>query len=559
MNFCSQVGNLVRGKKLFASWNHRLGKKLTIAKKIGYGYSLAIGIAVCGTAIGLVIGDHYQQKAQESLLIANEQQDILHELEIEILQLRLYPQQLVSVLDNSIWFEYETNKFLNDIKRVKNTLSTLDEFITIHQHHHHHFMTDVVLVEELLKNSTITLYAYDQFMQFIWQEIDSSNLNSENIFVARQQILKTITGEQAAKLTIKFETLTEDLTRLSQNVEQQTQQANASLVRANQLRLQIVLISMVLAVMIAVLLALYTSRAIARPLQIVTKIAQKVTETDNFNLRAKISAQDEVGILANSLNQLIQWVGEYTHELEEARDTLEQKVEERTQKLTQTLEYLQQTQAQLIQTEKMSSLGQTVAGVAHEINNPVNFIHGNISHLKTYIKDLVELVNLYQQYYPEPALEIAKQIEDIELDFLQEDLQKILSSMRMGTERIKAIVVSLRNFSRLDEAEVKKADLQEGIDNTLLILNHRLKKGFDVIKQYGNIPLISCYPAQLNQVFMNIIANAIDEMEKQEKPKQLTIKTEKVAANQVEVRIKDNGSGIPEEVKKSLVRSFFYY
>ncbi len=149
-----------------------------------------------------------------------------------------------------------------------------------------------------------------------------------------------------------------------------------------------------------------------------------------------------------------------------------------------------------------------VAGIAHEINNPVNFIYGNIQCASDYIQDLVSLVKLYQEEYPEPSCIISETIEDVDLNFVIEDLSNLLSSMKMGSQRIREIVLSLRNFSRLDEADMKEVDIHEGIDNTLLILNHRLKLGIEVIKNYGNLPLIECYPAQLNQVFMNILANS---------------------------------------------------
>src|ERR687886_160935 len=184
------------------------------------------------------------------------------------------------------------------------------------------------------------------------------------------------------------------------------------------------------------------------------------------------------------------------------------------------LKNLQQTETWLIQTEKMSGLGQMVAGVAHEINNPVSFITGNLSHATNYIQDLLDLINYYQQYYPNPAPEIKEFIEEIDLEFLIEDLPKILSSMKIGADRIHEIVLSLRNFSRLDDAQMKPLNIHEGIDNTLLILHNRMKPsghnpGITVIREYGDLPPVECYAGQLNQVFMNIISNAIDALENQ--------------------------------------------
>ncbi len=243
--------------------------------------------------------------------------------------------------------------------------------------------------------------------------------------------------------------------------------------------------------------------------------------------------------------------------------------------LSEALKKLQQTQAQLVQHEKMSSLGQLVAGVAHEINNPVNFISGNITYATNYIRQLLELLQLYQDYYPDPASPIQVKMEEMDLRFLIDDLLKILSSMAMGTDRIQQIVRSLRNFSRLDEAEVKPVDIHEGIENTLLILKSRFKttdkrRDIRIIREYGNIPLVECYAGQLNQVFMNLIVNAIDALTDVCDPT-ITIQTEVIdepdSAEREEtsinpdplvvIRIRDNGMGMSEAVQQKLFNPFF--
>ncbi len=257
---------------------------------------------------------------------------------------------------------------------------------------------------------------------------------------------------------------------------------------------------------------------------------------------------------------------------EEVLRQSEAQLRQQAQQLEQTLLQLQQTQAQLIQTEKMSSLGQLVAGVAHEINNPVNFIHGNITHANGYTQELLTLVQLYQQSYPNPTLKIQEHTEDIDLEFLMADLPKVFSSMKIGTERIREIVLSLRNFSRLDEAEMKSVDIHEGIESTLLILQNRLKAKQDhpdikVVKEYGNLPIVQCYAGQLNQVFMNIISNAIDALDSynttrskseiQSNPSTIVIRTQTLNSNYITVRIADNGSGMTEEVRTRLFDPFF--
>ena len=250
----------------------------------------------------------------------------------------------------------------------------------------------------------------------------------------------------------------------------------------------------------------------------------------------------------------------------------EMAIKEKADQLEHTLQELTRTQARLVQTEKMSSLGQLVAGVAHEINNPVNFIYGNLNHANRYTQELLELVNLYQHHYPNPVAAIEAKAEEMDVDFLVEDLPKLMSSMKMGADRIQKIVVSLRTFSRMDEAEMKAVNIHDGIDSTLMILQNRLKPKGDrppiTIRQaYGDLPLIECYAGQLNQVFMNILSNAIDALEdsldrEASNPcsnfiPTITIQTRLLDTDWVEIAIADNGPGIPSEVQQRLFDPFF--
>ena len=254
--------------------------------------------------------------------------------------------------------------------------------------------------------------------------------------------------------------------------------------------------------------------------------------------------------------------------LEERNTLLEQKVAE----ISQSYSDLQQMQLQLIQCEKMSGLGQMSAGIAHEINNPVNFIYGNLAHAKDYMEDIMGLLNLYQTEYPNPTPRIQAEQEAIDLTFIQDDLLKLFNSMTIGAQRIHEIVKSMRVFSRVDETDAKAVDIHEGIDSTLTILHHRLKPrpehtAIEIVKEYGSLPLIECYAGQLNQVFMNILSNAIDALEdynqqrspedKLKRPSKIQIRTESTVENWVRICIADNGPGIREDVKTRLFDPFF--
>lgn len=320
---------------------------------------------------------------------------------------------------------------------------------------------------------------------------------------------------------------------------------------------------------------------ITKPIQQEEVLARVKTHLSIQKLTKKLQSQNqllqqEIKEREKLAEELEKRVEERTAELTYTNQQLQQEIQER-QHAEKTLQHslwqLQQTQSQLIQSEKMSALGQLVAGVAHEINNPVNFIYGNLSHVRGYVADLLKILNHYQKICPVLPLEINEEIQEVDLDFLMDDLPKILNSMQVGAERICDIVLSLRRFSRQDGLSRKLTNIHEGIDSTLMILHHRLKfkaerPAIDVIKEYSsNLPQVECYGGELNQVFMNIVANAIDAIDESNKhksleeiqanPNSIRIRTEALNRNQVLIKISDNGIGMAPEISRCIFDPFF--
>ncbi|MDY6903002.1 MAG: ATP-binding protein [Cyanobacteriota bacterium] len=546
-------------------------RRLSIAKKIGLGYAIAISVSVLGTITGTFIGDYYQYRAVLTERTVDEEVELFNELKSSILQARTHQQQLIPLLEKPKDFKEEYIHFLqhkSDAKESWNELELFSKEIIAER------SGDAKAISTFLKTYEGVPETYFQQVDKLIKQIDAQNLQSPEEIQAAQKLLLNFTNSSTA---LKFDGISDELSELAEVAEQGDEEADKALVQAQQTRRFIIISTNLISILLAILLAYYTSRAIARPIKKLTDIAEEATQKSNFDLQASVSTDDEVGILASSLNQLIIRVKKLLEEQHKVKEklelnslTLERKVQERTQKLVTTLKELQYTQTQLIQREKMSSLGQLVAGIAHEINNPVNFIHGNLEYTKDYILDLLQLIEVYQQEYPNPTEAIKAEIENVELEFIREDLPSILSSMQTGSERIREIVKSLRTFSRLDEADYKTIDIHESIESTLMILQGRLNakpqyNKIEIIRYYEKLPLVECYAGQLNQVFMNLIVNAIDVLEEQlymiqDNPfinPQIKISTKIKNSEWVAIHIADNGLGMTEEIREKIFNPFF--
>jgi signal transduction histidine kinase len=307
----------------------------------------------------------------------------------------------------------------------------------------------------------------------------------------------------------------------------------------------------ILALLGSILLSLYTSQWIICPI-VNLKNAALALASGNLAYQAAPSSVAELDQLSQSFNQMAEQLRLSFQTLETSNNDLEQRVTDRTETLTQTLKTLQTTQAQLVQTEKMSSLGQMVAGVMHEINNPTTFIHGNLTHCAQYLQTFTNLLHLYQTHYPHPPEAIAQALDTEDLPFILSDWPKLLTSMQQGTRRIQSIVTSLQDFSHINESDRKPSRLNDCLDSTLLILNHQLTThNIQILKNYSDLPLIDCYPSLLNQVFHSLITNAIDA------PATTIEITINHQPNQITITITDNGPGIPPAIQAKIFDPFF--
>ncbi|MBW4426617.1 MAG: HAMP domain-containing histidine kinase [Nostoc desertorum CM1-VF14] len=518
-------------------WFSRLTNGLSVVNKIKCGYALALSVGILGTTIGLIFGEHYQEKALQEQQNAFKELNLLYRLQTSILQTRTHQQQLIPLVPYPDLYTEEYAHITNvHAPQIEQVWPELQKYIKSADYVGENHTENIPL---FLKTYDGLAQTYIRQLKELLQQLELSPLTENKIAIAQQKLLKFTNSD----LAIKFDGISDELVTVIDTSYKDLTVATAAFKTAAQMRVYIITASVLLSALIATLLALFTSRTITRPVEVLTNMAQRVTKESNFDLQAPVMTTDEIGILAIAFNQVLYRVKCLLEEQQAA-----------------AFHQQQMQEAQLLQSEKMSSLGRMVAGIAHEINNPVNFIYGNLDPAIQYVDDLLALLQTYRQEVPNPPLAVQSYATEIDAEFLEEDLPKLLQSMKFGADRVRQIVLSLKNFSRLDEAEAHPVNLHECIESTLLILNNRIKKGITIERLYGDIPSIEGFSSSLYQVFMNILNNALDALEEQhnaqDKPR-ITIATELKDKNWVVVRIIDNGSGIPLDVQERIFETFF--
>lgn len=559
MNALQRSGKARSPSRHLFSWLSNK-KSWRLHSQIGFGYFLAIGVGFLGSMTGMLVADYYQGKGVEQLLDAQIQSQLLQDFGMVADQAQLHALRVEVVLDDPAQLEHERLWLQASSQRLADLEQRIEEFLATDPTW---LATDPTDLQILIQDYSDRLSSYLRQIDDTIAAFDLTASSDANLESTRRELRRLA----STSATLSLDDLHNDLATLQQIAREQELLGSEAMESAQGLEKLLIVLSMLGASAIAGGIAWRTTRAIARPIEQISHIARDAAINSNFTLRvpvtSDVNSSNEVGSLAASLNLLLQHITDYTQELQEtARLSKEQTIQ-----LQETLQELQQTQTQLIHAEKMSSLGQLVAGIAHEVNNPVSFIHGNLNHANQYTQNLLNLVQLYQQHFPDLPEAIQQYQQEIDLEFLQTDLPKILTSMKVGTERICSIVLSLRIFSRLNESEVKPVDLHEGIESTLMILGSRIRAqpdrpAIEVVKQYGDLPMVDCYAGQLNQVFMNLLSNAIDAVEEAYlngaiAHPQIQIHTAIAPQEQVEIRIIDNGIGISEATKAKLFEPFF--
>lgn len=532
---------------------HGFCQRFRLREKIAAGYLGVLIISIGGVLLGYIVGDYFEYKSIKTAEALAESLDHLNHVQVELLRTRNYKYRLMSRSED-ISKREDLADLIRHQTELEETWLTLQAYVEKPPVIYGVENPVSSLIESFAEKNRTTFAAYINGLDQLVFGLESQRVQTKNSDV----VIAGLVSSKASVSPADVDRLSEELRALIQQTRTQSNDANESIESTDILRFQISSGFVLLSLGIALFLIAKLSQAITSPLLSLNRVAQTVTSSQNFELEAPVLTSDEIGDLAASMNQLIASV----HDLLQRLESKSQALNEQKISLEIAISALKDTQLQLIQQEKMSALGKLVAGVAHEINNPVSFIYGNIEHTHQYVENLLTLLSAYQTCYPNPRPEVKDCIEEIDLEFLSDDLPKMMKSMRIGAERITEIVLSLRTFSRMDEAEYKTVNLHDGIDSTLVILKHRFKANAQrpairISKNFGDLPPIACYAGQINQVFMNILVNAVDALEEAHTPDaEIVISTDCQEA-QVIITISDNGPGIAEAARGKIFDPFF--
>lgn len=520
-------------------------KPRRISQQIGYGYFLAIALGWIGSGAGLLIADYFQGKGIFQLLGAQVQTKLLTSFERSASAVDSQVMRATLLRNQSDQLEEARSAIRLHLAAVATARQNFEDFL---QNNSAPLAQDAETMSALLTTYEVQLNQYADQLFEAQQARDSGRLPE----------LEGIVEQFTA-----LEKLHADLVVLIRLAQAQEADVTETMERLQGFEKAMIMSSLVLSGLLAGVIAWRTTRAIAKPIENITQVARKVAEDDDYSLRASGFRQDEIGDLAQSLNDLIERVAERTQSLEQTA----QSAERQNQELAAALNTLRHAQAQLIQSEKMSSLGQLVAGIAHEVNNPIGFIQGNLQYAQEYSETLFEVIDYLLDSLSDTPDEVQKCLDAADVEFIRRDFPQVLQSLTNGVSRINRLVESLRIFSRLQESQLKRVHLHEGIESVLLLLGHRFKPQAKrpevaVICEYGHFPEVECYSGQLNQVFMHILNNALDALDERWTSTvdfwqpTLTIYTQQIG-DRVQIQLSNNGVPVPDAIQAKIFDPFF--
>lgn len=497
---------------------------LNLRNKICFGYTLAFGIAFLGVSTGLIIGNYHYQQAQQQGIKIDEETRRLSELYKYLTIIKAHvlyittATNLTNLTPAQLWKEVQ--EIVKHQQQLKNVWAEIRR------------EADIKILPELkdfLNKYGYTIEVYNQKLGKINEIIIKLPTEEEEKV---RELFWEFVNEPISMQMIEAADKIEEIKEIGDNLEDKSRDY---LVKAEALRVKIIIFSLIISSVIAFILARRTSKEIISPLQELTAFTNRVIEEANFDLCVAIKTNDEIEILANSFNQLMYKV---KHLLE-------------AQKIA--------SESQIIQNEKLATLGKMIAEIAHDMNNPIGCIYGNLQYVQKYFQDLLKLIETYEKETLPPPQKVSEIANELEINYLKEDLPQLLLAMKIAAEKIKQLTYSLKNFSRLDEGKPQPVDLRSCLESTLLILNNRLKNKIEVCCNYQEVPAIEGYAGMLSQVFLNVISNAIEALEEKDtrEKREIKIALEKLNENWVVVRIADNGVGIALENQTKIFEAFF--